>query len=98
MGRYDLDSDTSTIRCLSHVIHLAITDLLVGLKAVKKTDVREDDIDLGDLTEEMAEEIGFGTGNDEDGGVAVSPEQEQENEVEIDGSVFAKVRCHTSHL
>lgn len=97
-GRYELDADTATIRCLSHVVNLAVLELLVVLKVVKKTDVREDIIDIGDLTEEEAEEIGaddFAESEKDD--EAVLDEQAREGE-EIDGSVFAKVRHHKSHL
>lgn len=95
-GRYDLDPDTATIRCLPHVMHLAISDLFVILKVVKKTNMREDDLDVGNLTEEMAEEIGndlFSVDSKDD--EIVLREQAREGE-EIDASVFAKVSCHVS--
>jgi len=93
-GRYDLDADTATIRCLSHIIHLAVTELLVVLKAVKKTDVREDDIDIGDLTEEMAEEIGAEDG----GGDGDDNELVGHEGADFDGSIFAKASInHMTH-
>lgn len=75
------------------------------LKAVKKTDTREDDLDIDVMTEEMAEEIGgneqSGGGNNNDDGNddAIPAEQAREGE-EIDGSVFVRVgcRCHVTHV
>lgn len=97
-GRYDLDSDTATIRCLPHVIHITITAFLVVLKAVKKADMRDDDLDTEELTEQMAEEIGAelfeGVAADDD---EILREQAHEGE-EIDGSIFAKVSGHLSQL
>lgn len=56
--RWDLTSDQATIRCVAHIIHLAVSEVLVALKVVKRPSGRAE-ADLGDLTEEMAEEIGF---------------------------------------
>lgn len=70
-------------------------ELLVVLKVVKKAEVQEDNIDVGDLTEEMAEAIGaedIGADNNDD---VVLARQEKEGE-EFDGSVFAKVSNHMS--
>jgi hypothetical protein len=50
-----LDKDKCTIRCLPHVLHLAVTDLLKALKSLAKDD--ELDIVQDPLTEEEAERL-----------------------------------------
>jgi hypothetical protein len=69
-------------------------ELLVILKAVKKTDVREDNLDVDVMTEEMAEmgsneQTGDDNCRNDD---AILEEQAREGE-EIDGSVFVRVSC-----
>ena len=50
-----LDKDKCTIRCLPHVLHLAVTDLLKALKSLAEDD--ELDIAQDTLTEEDAERL-----------------------------------------
>ena len=50
-----LDKDRCTIRCLPHVLHLAITDLLKALKSLAKDATL--DIVTDALTEEEAERL-----------------------------------------
>jgi hypothetical protein len=73
-----------------------VLELLVMFKAVKKTDVRDNIVDVAGLTEEEAELIGAETftENEKDNNTVLY-EQAHEGE-EIDSSVFAKVRCHMS--
>ena len=47
-----LDKDRVTIRCLPHVLHLAVTELLKALKSLREDE--ELDVLLDDLTEEQA--------------------------------------------
>src|SRR5258708_21324928 len=52
----NLDSDQSHICCLAHVIHLAVMEILIQLKAIKWRDVQVTEVDVvADLTEEEAE-------------------------------------------
>ena len=88
-GRGELNRDNVTIRCLPHVIHLSVLDLLLVLKVVKKTDVREDQLDVEELTEELAELVG-GDGEENVDSV-VSAEQEAAGGDEFDASPFVKV-------
>lgn len=98
-GRYDLTADGVTIRCLSHIIHLAVTDLLVGLKAVKKTDIREDDVDLSSWSESRAEETTAAMFSEDQEDNRETPGEEG---LDVDASVFVKVShnksqsCHYS--
>lgn len=98
-GRDDLDADTATIRCLAHVIHLAVMELLVGLKAVKKGDIRDDDIDLAPLTEELAEAVASDFGEGEKTDDEVIEEQMNQGGDEVLASMIGRV-CHsvTSHF
>ena len=90
-GHGDLDADTATIHCLAHVIHLAVMDLLVGLKAMKKTDVHKEEIDLLPLTEDLAEAI---AGNFDEG-EKTDIVEEQRNQ---DGNeVLASMIGHVHH-
>jgi hypothetical protein len=91
-GRDDLDADTATIRCLAHVIHLAVMDLLVRLKAVKKTDVHEEEIDLLPLTEDLAEAIAgdFDEGEKTDDDIV--EEQRSQDGNEVLASMIGRVR------
>lgn len=50
-----LDKDRVTIRCLPHVLHLAVTDLLKELKSLAEDE--ELDIGLDSLTDEEAERL-----------------------------------------
>lgn len=54
---YDVDPQRSMVRCLAHVIHLAVMAMLIKLKAVKKPDPRKMGGGFDDLTEEEAENI-----------------------------------------
>jgi hypothetical protein len=83
VGHDDLDANTATIHCLAHVIHLAIMDLLVRLKAVKKTDVHEEEIDLLPLTEDLAEAIAgnFDEGEKMDDEIVEEQRSQDGNEV-----------------
>ena len=55
----EMDPERAIIRCLAHVIHLAVMDMLIVLKAVKKKDVRLTyNIDV--MTEAEAEALGGG--------------------------------------
>jgi len=97
-GCDDLNADTATIHCLAHVIHLAVMELLVRLKAVKKCDVRNDDIDLAPLTEELAEAVAsdFDEGKKTDDQIV--EEQRNEDGDDVLASMVGQV-CHnvTSH-
>lgn len=91
----DFDATKSTIRCLAHVIHLAVMDLLVEVKAVKKKDVREDEVDLPD---DWSEDIAEGLGDDGElgdlGGLTDEDllERQSKGEDEVDlSSVIQKV-------
>jgi hypothetical protein len=60
-----LDPRRCTVRCLSHIIHLAVIAFLVEIGVVKKGAVKEDELpDLSSLTEEDAEAI---TGDSDEG-------------------------------
>jgi hypothetical protein len=62
-----LDKDRVTIRCLPHVLHLAVTELLKALKSLSEDE--ELDAFVNDLTEEQAElhaERTAGKGEDDD--------------------------------
>lgn len=50
------DSEKAQIRCLAHIIHLAVMELLLGVKAVRPG-TSTDDFSPDDLTEEDAEAI-----------------------------------------
>jgi hypothetical protein len=50
-----LDNDHVTIRCLPHVLHLAVIDLLKALKSLAEDE--ELDIGLDSLTEDQAEQL-----------------------------------------
>lgn len=50
------DNNRATIRCLPHVVHLAVMALLVGVKAVK-SDTPIDPVVIDDLTTAEAENI-----------------------------------------
>lgn len=50
------DNDRATIRCLPHVVHLAVMALLVGVKAIKP-DTPLDSAIIDDLTTAEAEDI-----------------------------------------
>lgn len=89
--RWELDSDSSTIRCLSHVIHLAVTDLLVGLEVVKKSNARGM-TDDGNMTEETAEMLGNDEIMDDERDESdILRDQRAEAESEFDVSPFEKV-------
>ena len=63
-----LDVDKCHIQCLAHIIHLAVMEVLIHIKAVKHVETEPNDIDLSvNLTEEEAEWI-------------VSPENEKNTE------------------
>jgi len=66
-------------------------DLLVGLKAVKKTDVHEEEIDLLPLTEDLAEAIAgdFDEGKKTDDEIV----EEQRNQDGDEASIVGRV-CH----
>jgi hypothetical protein len=49
------DKDRVTIRCLPHILHLAVTDLMKALKSLAEDD--ELDISQEPLTEEQAERL-----------------------------------------
>ncbi len=97
-GHNDLNADMATIHCLAHVIHLAVMELLVRLKAVKKCDVHNDDIDLAPLTEELAEAVAsdFDEGKKTDDQIV--EEQRNEDGDDVLASMVGWV-CHnvTSH-
>ena len=92
-GHDDLDADTATIRCLAHVIHLAVMDLLVGLKAMKKTDVHKEEIDLLPLTEDLAEAIA----GDFDEGEKTDDEIVEEQRNQDGNEVLASMIGHVRH-
>jgi hypothetical protein len=50
-----IDKERTTIRCLPHVLHLAVTDLMKALKSLAEDD--ELDVELDPLTEEQAERL-----------------------------------------
>ena len=54
------EASNSTIRCLAHVIHLAVMALLISVKAVKKNDVGDEINFSEEWVEEAAEEVGYG--------------------------------------
>ena len=97
-GHNNLNADMATIHCLAHVIHLAVMELLVGLKAMKKCGVHNDDIDLAPLTEELAEAIvsDFDEGKKTDDEIV--EEQRNEDGDDVLASMVGQV-CHnvTSH-
>jgi len=94
-ARWELNADTSTIRCLSHIIHLAVLELLVGLKAVRKSDTHGNQLsDNAFLTEEMAELLGGDgqiEGEEDKDDHMILKEQQGVFEDEFDASPFAKV-------
>ena len=53
------DPQQATIRCLAHVIHLAVIDLLVSVRAMTKSDAEEASLDVNGprLTEDDVEGI-----------------------------------------
>jgi hypothetical protein len=56
----NFEAPNSTIRCLAHVIHLAVMALLISVKAVKKKEVHNE-IDFSEeWDEEVAEKVGYG--------------------------------------
>ncbi len=65
----NLDSDQSHICCLAHVIHLAVMEILIQLKAIKWSDVQVTEVDVvADLTEEEAESFKVEERYDVEGG------------------------------
>ncbi len=55
----DYDKDHATIQCLAHVIHLAVMDLLVNIKAVGQKDVKEAPLNIAvDMDEWAAQDLG----------------------------------------
>lgn len=52
----DMDADKATIRCLAHVIHLAVMALLVELGAVTKEDAESVPLVVEEMSPEEAEE------------------------------------------
>ncbi|KAF8308414.1 hypothetical protein DL93DRAFT_2086898 [Clavulina sp. PMI_390] len=59
-GQWHLDADTSQIRCLSHIIHLAIMALLENMGVLKQGDPRQsaEEVEVVDfLTEVEAEAL-----------------------------------------
>lgn len=53
------DAQEATLRCLCHIIHLAIMQFLVVLGAVKESEARDGELDLAmDLSEADAEKLG----------------------------------------
>ena len=93
VGCDDLDADTATIRCLAHVIHLPVMDLLVRLKAVKKTDIHKEEIDLLPLTEDLAEAIA----GDFDEGEKTDDEIVEEQRSQDGNEVLASMIRHVHH-
>jgi hypothetical protein len=89
------DPDTSTIRCLSHIIHLAVLELLVRLKVVKKSSAQGDQSDDTALTEETAELLGGDRqveGEEEKDDDAILRDQQGVYDDKFDASPFTKVR------
>jgi hypothetical protein len=91
-----LDPRQCTVRCLSHIIHLAVIAFLVEIGVVKKGAVKEDELpDLSSLTEEDAEAI---TGDGDEGekdDVELLVEEIDEFDTK---SVVGKVRTRLSML
>ena len=84
----EYDKDRSTIRCLAHVIHLAVMELLVEVKVVKKSGIRTGEIEQAvDMDTEAAESIaaedGLGDMTDDD----LLNMQEGEKDVDISAVV-----------
>jgi hypothetical protein len=66
-----LDKDRVTIRCLPHVLHLAVTELLKALKSLGEDE--ELDVLVEELTEEQAElHAERAADGDDDGDVPMS--------------------------
>lgn len=59
----DIDAERATIRCLPHIIHLAVMALLVGMGVIKSSEVRESTGDFTEFTEAEMEAI-VGDGNE----------------------------------
>jgi hypothetical protein len=52
------DKDNITVRCLAHVIHLAVRAFLIELNAANVDDIDPDEVEVpGKMTEAMAEEM-----------------------------------------
>ena len=91
----DYNKDHATIRCLAHVIHLAVMDLLVNIKAVGQKDVKEAHLDVAvDMDEQGAQDLGvedpdgYGDKSDKDLWLIFNPDQADmvdatENEVDM---------------
>lgn len=51
----DIDPEKATIRCLAHVIHLAVMAMLVELGAISKDDADSVALDTNELAEDQLE-------------------------------------------
>jgi hypothetical protein len=90
-GRWELDPNTSAIWCLSHIIHLAVLELLVVLKVVKKSSAQGNQSDDTALTEETAELLS--------GDGQVEGEEEKDNDAILrdqQGVMMTSLMCHLS--
>jgi hypothetical protein len=74
------------IQCICHIIHLAVMELLVGLDAIKRISMCEDEIDEPGLTEADAEGL-LGEGQTED---KILGKLDKQNEAEY-GSMIKRV-------
>lgn len=91
--RWDLSIDGARIRCLAHIIHLSVLELLVALGVVKRPSAKEVAPDLSPLSEGDAEKIGVESVEQEEGGKEDDDilREQCELEDEFDSSPFSRV-------